>query len=112
MGQCGSGSFLPSLAGMPIRFYCPFCDQLLGIASRKAGSAIECPGCKGQVGVPLPGADPVVPTGGGSVPNVEPVMISADILLTPKQVALLFLGILMMLGVAFIAGLVVGAIGR
>ena len=98
---------------MPIRFYCPFCDQLLGIASRKAGSPIVCPRCKGRVGVPVPGAEgpPLVPSTADPAPNVEPVMLSADILLSPNQVALLFLAVLMMLGFAFIAGLVVGAIG-
>lgn len=30
---------------MPIRFRCQRCRQLLGIASRKAGSEIECPKC-------------------------------------------------------------------
>ena len=30
---------------MPIRFYCNRCHQILGIASRKAGSEIECPKC-------------------------------------------------------------------
>ena len=30
---------------MPIRFYCKRCNQLLGIASRKAGSEIQCPKC-------------------------------------------------------------------
>ena len=30
---------------MPIRFYCQRCHQLLGIASRKAGSEIQCPKC-------------------------------------------------------------------
>ena len=30
---------------MPIRFRCKRCRQLLGIASRKAGSEIECPKC-------------------------------------------------------------------
>jgi hypothetical protein len=39
---------------MPIRFYCCFCHQLLGIATRKAGTVIECPTCKGQVWVPNP----------------------------------------------------------
>ena len=98
---------------MPIRFYCPFCDQLLGIASRKAGSPIVCPRCKGQVGVPAPGAEdpPLVPSITDPAPNVEPVMLSADILLSPARVALLLLTMLMMLGLAFIAGLVVGATG-
>ena len=93
---------------MPIRFYCPFCDQLLGIASRKAGAAIECPRCKGQVGVPLSGA--AVPVR-GPAPNVEPVVAAADILLRPNQVALLSLALLVMLGLAFIAGLIIGWIG-
>ncbi len=30
---------------MPIRFRCKRCHQVLGITSRKAGSAIECPKC-------------------------------------------------------------------
>ena len=30
---------------MPIRFHCQRCHQLLGIASRKAGSDIQCPKC-------------------------------------------------------------------
>jgi phage FluMu protein Com len=30
---------------MPIRFRCPSCNQMLGIASRKAGSQIDCPTC-------------------------------------------------------------------
>jgi phage FluMu protein Com len=30
---------------MPIRFHCKRCHQLLGIASRKAGSEIQCPKC-------------------------------------------------------------------
>lgn len=31
---------------MAIRFHCPRCNQLLGIASRKAGTEIECPKCR------------------------------------------------------------------
>jgi hypothetical protein len=30
---------------MPIRFHCPQCRQMLSIASRKAGSQIDCPRC-------------------------------------------------------------------
>ncbi len=30
---------------MPIRFHCKRCERLLGIASRKVGSEIECPKC-------------------------------------------------------------------
>lgn len=37
---------------MPIRFRCAYCNQLLGIARRKAGTVVRCPNCSGQVVVP------------------------------------------------------------
>lgn len=37
---------------MPIRFRCAYCNQLLGIARRKAGTVVRCPTCSGQVVVP------------------------------------------------------------
>jgi hypothetical protein len=39
---------------MPIRFRCAYCNQLLGIARRKAGTVVRCPTCAGQVVVPNP----------------------------------------------------------
>lgn len=39
---------------MPIRFRCVYCNQLLGIAHRKAGTVVRCPTCAGQVVVPTP----------------------------------------------------------
>jgi hypothetical protein len=39
---------------MPIRFRCAYCNQLLGIARRKAGQVVRCPTCAGQVVVPNP----------------------------------------------------------
>lgn len=41
---------------MPIRFRCAYCNQLMGIARRKAGTVVTCPKCQGQVIVPAPGA--------------------------------------------------------
>src|SRR5262245_42453073 len=41
---------------MPIRFRCAYCNQLLGIAHRKAGTVVRCPTCAGQVVVPDPKA--------------------------------------------------------
>jgi phage FluMu protein Com len=38
---------------MPIRFRCPQCDRLLGIARRKAGTQTECPQCGKMVTVPV-----------------------------------------------------------
>src|SRR5437879_5887839 len=41
---------------MPIRFRCAYCNQLLGIARRKAATVVRCPTCAGHVVVPnLPG---------------------------------------------------------
>ena len=42
---------------MPIRFRCVYCEQLLGIARRKAGTVVKCPNCAGQVIVPSPEGD-------------------------------------------------------
>jgi hypothetical protein len=39
---------------MPIRFRCAYCNQLMGIARRKAGTVVRCPKCAGQVVVPHP----------------------------------------------------------
>jgi hypothetical protein len=41
---------------MPIRFRCAYCNQLMGIARRKAGTVVSCPTCHGQVVVPSPEA--------------------------------------------------------
>ena len=37
---------------MPIRFRCAYCNQLMGIASRKAGTVVKCPKCAGEIIVP------------------------------------------------------------
>lgn len=42
---------------MPIRFRCRYCNQLMGIARRKAGMTVQCPTCHTQVVVPQPGPD-------------------------------------------------------
>src|SRR5439155_11330789 len=39
---------------MPIRFRCAYCNQLMGIASRKAGTVVKCPKCTGEIIVPVP----------------------------------------------------------
>jgi hypothetical protein len=38
---------------MPIKFRCKYCNQLMGIARRKAGTDVSCPTCNGQVRVPF-----------------------------------------------------------
>jgi hypothetical protein len=39
---------------MPIRFRCVYCNQLLGISRRKAGTIVRCTTCEGQLIVPEP----------------------------------------------------------
>jgi hypothetical protein len=43
---------------MPIKFRCAYCNQLMGIARRKAGTVVRCPSCSGQVIVPNPTDEP------------------------------------------------------
>ena len=39
---------------MPIRFRCTYCNRLLGIATRKAGTQTTCPHCGYAITVPMP----------------------------------------------------------
>jgi hypothetical protein len=38
---------------MPIQFRCGSCQQLLGIAKRKAGAIVDCPTCRQKTRVPI-----------------------------------------------------------
>jgi len=46
---------------MPIQFRCAACQQLLGIAKRKAGSAVDCPTCRVKTLVPRTSTENVSP---------------------------------------------------
>jgi hypothetical protein len=62
---------------MPIRFRCPHCHQLLGIARRKSGSMVHCPTCNANVLVPdtdEPSDEPEIPS-----PPVAPVPVPAPV---------------------------------
>jgi hypothetical protein len=59
---------------MPIRFRCKYCNQLIGIARRKAGMDVSCPTCHGNLLVPL--NDTVPPNGGAESP--APVFEQSD----------------------------------
>jgi hypothetical protein len=50
---------------MPIRFRCRHCNQLMGIARRKAGTTVHCPTCHAELMVPPPEPEdkPVSPLG-------------------------------------------------
>src|SRR5438105_3396387 len=49
-----AGMASPFSYAMPIRFRCPHCDQLMGIARRKTGLTVRCPRCSEAVVVPAP----------------------------------------------------------
>jgi DNA-directed RNA polymerase subunit RPC12/RpoP len=53
---------------MPIRFRCFYCNQLMGIARRKAGTTVRCPTCSSQVVVPQRD-DEGTDRAGGEVPE-------------------------------------------
>src|SRR5947207_8927125 len=54
---------------MPIRFRCAYCNQLMGISRRKAGTVVRCPSCSGQVVVPNPSAEPTEKPHEGASPK-------------------------------------------
>jgi hypothetical protein len=56
---------------MPIRFRCSYCNQLMGIARRKAGSTVRCPTCHADLVVPAAEDEPVSPPA-GSPPAESP----------------------------------------
>ncbi len=62
---------------MPIRFRCHHCNQLMGIARRKAGAIVQCPTCHASVQVPQPepedqaASPPAQPVPGAPVPLFE-----------------------------------------
>jgi hypothetical protein len=105
---------------MPIRFYCCFCHQLLGIATRKAGTVIECPTCKGQVWVPRPdepGGLDQPPPAFGPAPGVqlEPLGPVADPNLwvfSARQAYALAGGLVAVLVLVFSLGVWVGRMFR
>jgi phage FluMu protein Com len=63
---------------MPIKFRCAYCNQLLAISRRKAGSVVHCPRCSRDVVVPQTSAEArgpepqeAAPPGAGSPPLFE-----------------------------------------
>jgi phage FluMu protein Com len=144
---------------MPIRFRCRYCNQLMGIARRKAGTMVSCPTCHAQVEVPqpddenqappAPGTDAVAPLFersdfeafldnpvaepappapfpsfppptsphsplAPSSPSIPSPSVSArgsampGLLLSPTQATWLTVVVILLLGLAFGAGLLVG----
>ena len=57
---------------MPIRFRCVYCDKLLGIATRKAGTVVNCPQCGQPLIVPSPEPQAVQPAAATSGPPASP----------------------------------------
>jgi hypothetical protein len=63
---------------MPIRFRCAYCNQLLGIARRKAGTVVRCPTCAGQVVVPTVEAGGDKPQDDGGEAQPQPLFERSD----------------------------------
>jgi hypothetical protein len=86
---------------MPVSFYCPFCDLLLTASRRQVGEVIDCPRCRGGVGVPpesrLRAAPPPLPPAG-----------PAGVVLSRRRAVALALAVGLLVGLAFAAGLLVG----
>lgn len=83
---------------MPIRFRCSQCDRLLGIARRKAGTAIRCPQCGESTTVPMQDQGEPEPTDRtlrdlddllGPAPAPSPLPGSNGFLLAPPEPALI-----------------------
>jgi hypothetical protein len=65
---------------MPIRFRCAYCNQLMAIAHRKAGSVVRCPKCAGELIVPTPPDAPAPSAGNGSDEiNISAILEQADV---------------------------------
>jgi hypothetical protein len=93
---------------MAIRFYCPFCNRLLGISQRQAGAVVECPSCHGKVGMPIEGG---TRREEGPQPPVPPIFPRhAGIVLSWGQLMALVLAVGLMVCVSFAVGLLVGAL--
>ena len=114
---------------MPIRFRCQHCHQLMGIARRKSGTEVQCPTCRHHVVVPIEDEVPAEAVLRGEAPGiVRPspkigtpvprpladapvsgvVQAPAGIFLTSKRVTLLTVVGIVLLALAFGAGLLVG----
>jgi phage FluMu protein Com len=57
---------------MPIKFRCNHCNQLMGIARRKAGTDVHCPTCNGVLRVPLQDSEDAGAPAAGAVPIAAP----------------------------------------
>ncbi len=59
---------------MPVRFHCPICQQLLGVASRKVGSQVTCPKCLFEIVVPdgKSGTESVTPPDKSAAKGTKP----------------------------------------
>lgn len=72
---------------MAIRFACQRCGKLLGIASRKAGSEIDCPRCGFRQVVPTEEAAAAALALGHSTPTREVVEDASDVMVYDDQPA-------------------------
>jgi hypothetical protein len=83
------------MTGMPISFYCPFCNLLMATSRRQIGTVVVCGRCQGHVGVPAENAPP-------------PAVAPDGLVLHWFYVVLGVLGALALLGLAFGLGTLIG----
>ncbi len=100
---------------MPIRFRCAYCNQMMGIATRKAGTVVRCPKCAGQVVVPHldPQTEDAAPSvrprpGDSSQFDAVPIPEVSGIHLTRGMLILFLAFTSVLIGVAFFFGYLAG----
>jgi DNA-directed RNA polymerase subunit RPC12/RpoP len=59
------------MAGVPIKFRCYRCNQLLGVSRSKVGSVVACPKCASELLVPEP--EDVIATADPATPSELPI---------------------------------------
>src|SRR3954454_10689258 len=66
------------MAGVPIKFRCFQCNQLLGVSRSKAGSIVACPKCATELIVPAPDDGPAAADSASAPgPETTPAFLAA-----------------------------------
>jgi hypothetical protein len=72
------------MAGVPIKFRCYQCNQLLGVARSKAGTVVNCPKCAVGLIVPEP-AEPAAANDSGTTQPPVPEVSNSDAPAGPQR---------------------------
>ena len=63
---------------MPVKFRCKYCNQLMGIARRKAGTDVNCPTCNGVLRVPYQDSEEAGTMATGQTATPQPAFENSD----------------------------------